>query len=69
MVIKYTPFLESEEADSPNLFFFLSLSFPSFQDPSLYLLPPLYLQIKVKWLSPQFEVCLHSEAKTAKLQS
>ena len=46
MTLKYTPFLESEEGDSPNLFFFRCHSFPSFQDPSLLLLPPLYLQIK-----------------------
>lgn len=43
--IEYTPFLESEADDSPNLFFYLFLSFPSFQDPSLYLLPPLSLHI------------------------
>lgn len=52
MAVNCTPFLESEEVDPLSLFFFLSPSFLSFQDPSLSLLPPLYLQIKKKQLSP-----------------
>lgn len=65
MAINCTPFLELEEVEPLSLFFFLSLSFPSFQDPSLYLLPPLYLQMNKKQLSPSFVVSLLSEASSA----
>lgn len=44
MAVNYTPFQESEEVDLLNLFF--SLSFPSPQNPSQFLLLPLQLQIK-----------------------
>lgn len=67
MAINCTPFLESEEVVPPSLFFVLSLSFPSFQFPSLHLLPPLYLWIKNKSLSPTCRlvvVFLHTEATT-----
>lgn len=51
MDINFIPFQVWEEADPRSLVFFLYLSYLSFQDPSLYQLPPLYLQMNEKWLA------------------